>query len=344
MKYKSIIDEIEQNLITRKDTNLEISETSLLHRLLDEDEKEHKSPKKKKRRRNAKDLLKIIFKRKGKPKRIILRAIVLLALVFFALVFTIEMFAFFLRSIILFPPDNSINDFGTLTMKQPCGVEKHVFLFNTAQCWANTGIEVMEGDKIEIQASGNFYGKISDMSEKAKNNLEPTYWESKTDDDSLALKKELCIYKGDDAKFGSLLVQILPDNRLPLSNDSAERKELEENTRQIIDTIPNGFKVKEGERGRLFVAVNDIYLYDDIINSITNEDAVFKELVSGSIKKADFEKKAKKRREMWFDDNVGEKLLCITITRDVIYPKHNKCHPYSIIARLYRWIEKELGI
>jgi len=67
---------------------------------------------------------------------------------------------FLLKSVLFFETDNRINSQGAIIMKQPLGVEQYMYLFNTATPWANTGIELIENDIVEVSASGSFYGKI----------------------------------------------------------------------------------------------------------------------------------------------------------------------------------------
>lgn len=132
-------------------------------------------------------------------------------------------FTFLIKSVLFFDTDNRINSQGTIMMKQPLGVEQYVYLFNTATLWANTGIEILENDKVEISASGSFYGKISDLYKKAKYNDTLKYpWnsprfirqnnkESSKINNKKSRLEDLCIYKAPDAYFGSLLFQICPE-------------------------------------------------------------------------------------------------------------------------------------
>ena len=55
-------------------------------------------------------------------------------------------------------------------MAQPCGSERNVYLYNTGQCWANTGIQVVRGDRVEVTASGAYYGRVADLYHCAKDN------------------------------------------------------------------------------------------------------------------------------------------------------------------------------
>lgn len=160
----------------------------------------------------------------------------------FAIVLLLVILSFFIRGVLFFDPSQRINEQGAITMAQPCGSERNVFLYNTGQCWANTGIQVVRGDRVEVTASGAYYGRVADLYHCAKDNCVLPFdmvmpglsydvaGKDKQDMRSAQLTR-LCMYKGEtrrllgmewtavESVFGSLLYQIRASNE-PLLYDS----------------------------------------------------------------------------------------------------------------------------
>lgn len=194
--------------------------------------------------------------------------------------------AFFLNDVLLFKSKNFITENGSIKMEQPCGREHYMFLYNSAVCWENTGIQISAGDNVEISASGAFYGKISDLSESAKSNCELEYpWynaalnRSELITDSIL---EPCMYKGEGAHFGSMLIQIHPENighhYHYTGNDSDFIKG------EVLQLLPQKTEFEANVSGILYVAVNDIYLDKKSVDQILQlkedgHDAVYERLI-----------------------------------------------------------------
>lgn len=274
----------------------------------------------------------------------------------------ITILIFFVKSVLLFTPNGGINNQGAIVIPQDCGKEHYIYLFNSATCWANTGIKVLEGDEIVISASGSFFGKISLMDSCAVNNSKPQYprtiisyykrnierdGEDKAKIDST---RQLLMYNNnDDAYFGSLLMLIKEDEEDFLYEYRADAAEqfMQVNFK---DDDPPHISVKKS--GVLYFAVNDIYLSDSVLSKIKGSDSLREELLVEYICYSDSNGDQKMAltdtldeklfplvdRFMWFEDNVGEILLNITIERDIL-PASSFESPS--LAKTYRWLEKK---
>lgn len=284
--------------------------------------------------------------------------VVFIAAITFFITMIIIMLVFFISNILLFNPNTSSNDRGAITMQQPCGEEHFLYLFNTATCWANTGIKVLEGDEVTVTASGSFYSKIGDMENCSRNNttlrFSRTYVSQNFHKEPISDSTiNLCMYhetddKGENrgvARFGSLLVQVKDDYEEP-AYTSSSGKIIQLDT--IKDKKPPTITVESA--GVLNFAVNDIYLSEDVLKSLIanyNEmESLLQDSFAGKpdsmysyIKSSDlaihaestglgklleigdtckldkFFCLAKKYPTIWFDDNVGEILLNITLVR-----------------------------
>lgn len=259
---------------------------------------------------------------------------------------------FLLKSVLFFDPDNRINSQGAIMMKQPLGIEQYMYLFNTAILWDNTGIELLENDRVEVSVSGSFYGKISDLSEKATSNDTLRYkWNKSTANSKKTAVDSLCIYK--DACFGSLLFQICPEKN-SLSYSSRDSETLTEKNEDGHKTKKNEmiqFESKNSQKfsftahmdGILFLAVNDIYLDGSTIKAISKDDSAKKLLRLDTIGKLDSLKKvAKGNEDMWFKDNIGEILLNVSVYRDAAADCSSMLVP-NAFSKIYRELENAPG-
>ena len=150
-----------------------------------------------------------------------LNAVLFVSTIIVYVVMVAGMVSFFFTNVLFFSPDNHANGAGALVVKQPCGKEHYVFLFNTAECWVNTGIDLVEGDRFSVSASGAFYGRVQDLVDKANDNerlpfdYNPPLSDSAGDNSA----SRYCMYRvmegRDSARFGSILCQIQPDTRYP---------------------------------------------------------------------------------------------------------------------------------
>ena len=270
-----------------------------------------------------------------------MNAVIFLSVVIGFVVMAVLIVSFFFKNVLLFSPHNHVNDAGALVMKQPCGKEHYVFLFNTAECWANTGIDVMAGDKLQISASGAYYGRVQDLALCAKRNVElPFAWNNPSRKvsavysnhmDAMNKASGLCMYRGEGARFGSLLCQIQPDALPCVYEDSGVYME-----QLDMDAEEGVYASVDVERsGKLYVAVNDIYL-SDRVKSELKKSAGYKEIFLGDSTFSD-EQIDMLKENAWFNDNFGEILMNIVVIRS--NPGDSSIFPYGIMPRFYRMID-----
>ena len=251
----------------------------------------------------------------------------------------ISIVVFFIKSVLFFPPNNHINGSGAVVMTQPCGREQYIFLFNTATCWANTGIQVMKGDHVQITASGSFFSNIGEQCNASILNRRTRYPRTSVSrdlrrDPMATYTRALCMYSDSDAVFGSLLYQIKQDYKdFDYTSKRGTIKQLDEPN----DENPVSFDVEQP--GVINFAVNDMYLSDNVIDRLKRDSAYYiKELNFDSIAFQTFEniKKNNDRREMWFDDNVGEILLNVVVDRANL---NSSIISESLLQHSYRFLE-----
>lgn len=301
-----------------------------------------------------------------------------------AIVLLVSTFFFFFNSVLLLDSNQLINDYGTIHMEQPCGIESCVYLYNTAQPWTNTGINIVKGDEVRISASGAFYGRVFDLVNSANKNdtLPFSFINPSVKDSSQSLRLpnlvELCMYNKKDAVFGSLLYQIKKDNETIIYDS---RDDNDDNPHIIQDNHERGesFSFTARHSGELYVSINDIYLSDKVLvllrdmpnDNIKNHLEIEKINDTTKIKSnvlfnrglnwvkereskdasdtidTMVEKKLAKLyalvhsdslfRKYWFDDNLGEILLNITVNRNVISSSNVGG---SFMSHAYRRIDK----
>lgn len=298
-----------------------------------------------------------------------------------AIVLLVSTFFFFFNSVLLLDSNQLINDYGTIHMEQPCGIESCVYLYNTAQPWTNTGINIVKGDEVQISASGAFYGRVFDLVNSAKKNetLPFSFINPSVIDTSQSLYDtnvvSLCMYNKKDAVFGSLLYQIRKDNESILY-DSRDDNDDYPHIIQDNHERNESFSFTARHSGELYVSINDIYLSDKVLVLLRDmpkkniEQYLEIEKINDATKiKSDMlfnrglnwvkERKPKDKldtivenklaklyalvhsdslfHKYWFDDNLGEILLNITVNRNVI---NNSNVGGSFMSHAYRRIDK----
>ena len=271
---------------------------------------------------------------------------------------TIVIFIVFLiKSAIFFSPNISSNAQGALCVPQNCEKQQYTYLLNSAECWANTGIDVIKGDEIIISSSGSFFSNIGMMDTCARNNSThkynvsfPNYGDPIDRDLS-----NLLLYHSKDARFGALLIQIkTSDKEIYYDYPQSPKDSI---VIHQLDSMSNSemphFTAEAS--GTLLVAVNDIYLNNENIkNIILNHNLKARLGVKGAFVLKDttvlnkvlkdttgindtINKYCKEDlRKIWFYDNVGEVMLNIIIKRNSI--KGSVFEP-AIATKLYRSVE-----
>lgn len=147
------------------------------------------------------------------------------------------------------------------------------WLFNSADLWANSGIEVSEGDELTIRASGASYTAIHHLVEASDSNRIPedrwvdTEGQRKTNDRDI-LRGAYRI--SPMSVEGILLMQVIPSN---LQNNSDTwlsqekvKKYLNDGQIEIIGKERRNLRISQD--GVLHFAVNDIVLTDTILKKM----------------------------------------------------------------------------
>ena len=156
---------------------------------------------------------------------------------------------------------------GATTMKTE-DTEVTYWLFNTADLWANSGIEVEEGDILTIRASGASFTAIHHLVEASRDNYRSgdewvgTEGQAKQDTRD-RLRAEYRINK--EYNEGILLMQIIPTDSS--NNDvnwlSTHPNFLRDGNIEVIGKERRNLRISKS--GTLHFAVNDIVLTDTVL-------------------------------------------------------------------------------
>ena len=161
------------------------------------------------------------------------------------------------------------------------------WLFNTADLWANSGIEVQKGDILTIRASGSSFTAIHHLVEASEKNRRPIdKWvgtEGQEKDfprDILRMQYRLC----KDVAEGILLMKIINSDSAQMKLESWSDDMLTKD----IEVIGKERTLYISEPGILHFAVNDIVLtdpvldkmYEDYIKSIKDSISLLKNMPS----------------------------------------------------------------
>lgn len=185
---------------------------------------------------------------------------------------------------------------GATTMKTE---DKEViyWLFNTADLWANSGIEVKEGDELTIRASGASFTAIHHLVDASEKNYSPNdHWVGtegqKKDDPRDRLRAEFRINKNYDE--GILLMQIIPsdsaNNDVNWLKSAQNLRYLKDGHIEIIGKERRNLRISKN--GKLHFAVNDIVLTDSVINRMYSQ---YIDTIADRLKIADLANSTKKK-------------------------------------------------
>ena len=260
---------------------------------------------------------------------IVLTALGLLA---FIIRFSIDV----INDVILYDTSYHINEQGTFNPKKSLNSEYALFLFNTAEVWANPGIQVHKGDKIRINISGGFNASVKEVINGAQNNTQPKFsWvyigsenlfdKAPASEDVQSLKNCLSrshthkMYSNDSIipdNYGTILYTIRPESsdiiNHPLDMNTSEIKVW--NTGDLKKTYDGdrSFHTVE-ESGYLYFAVNDL-VFDDIFDSLRNiqisADSTIDSYYKNNKEKANV---VKKDHSYAYKDNLGQLLVSVEI-------------------------------
>lgn len=105
------------------------------------------------------DLLNAVIERSRREQ---LRLCTLLALAVGCLIFLVSLAIFLIHDVVLYRNDIAVSRTGALMPRKACQCEQALYLFNTSQLWADTGITLNEGDRVKISVSGAFHSSLPD--------------------------------------------------------------------------------------------------------------------------------------------------------------------------------------
>lgn len=201
---------------------------------------------------------------------------VLLSL-FFIIVVLFAGLVFVVLSIKSFYPYNAIqtNLYGATIMKTE---DKEViyWLFNTAELWANSGIEVHKNDELTIRASGASFTAIHHLIKSAKDNTLPSDKWVDTDGQNKTEPRDVLRAKyriSNQCEEGKLLMQVILAEYQKTNISWTEESLSHFCDKQNIEIIGKGReKLKIKQDGILHFAVNDIVLTNYTIEKMYEEN------------------------------------------------------------------------
>ena len=204
--------------------------------------------------------------------RLMWRAMLLLFLILVILFIGLTFFALTLKR--FFPYSVIETNLQGATYVKNEDKEVIYWLFNTADLWANSGIEVKKGDELTIRASGASYTAIHHLVDASNNNNIPRDSWVETDGqkridsrDDARLKHR--ISKTSDE--GILLMQVISAKNQNNNIDWVKRDDISKwfLTKGNIEVIGKERRnLKISQDGILHFAVNDIVLTDEVLDSM----------------------------------------------------------------------------
>src|SRR5574344_425878 len=202
-----------------------------------------------------------------------------------------------------------VNEYGTFIPRQSSNREYALFLFNSSDVWANSGIQVEKGDKVYLSASGAFNSNIKQVIDNAQGNTKLIYpWT--TANSSITPSDTLSVCSS--YPFGTVLFTVNRDKEGCLEAYEEEEKN-SKNKERIYALCASSDEGKTytkqlfniAHNGQLFFTVNDVYLSDKVYERIkSGNNAGFKD---------DLPEDVINDREAWFNDNIGAILICVEI-------------------------------
>lgn len=254
------------------------------------------------------------------------RFIMIIAIFIVAITFILHYSFVYIKDVLLYPIDISVNPNGALTYRKSLGREYGIYLFNTSDLWADTGISVSKNDHVRISVSGAFHSSVGDLIIDAeKNTSKPAIlWvgqkmrESIESNKPQEKKRSFCL--APDGYIGDVLFTIAPEfgGRAPLNIDPNHIKIWKPNKPDTHEKDIKSDKFVYGDfrvtrNGHLLLAVNDIYFRDtiDLKNYYQIDSLRFGRpfsldtIISGG---KDFSR-------IFYNDNIGQILVCVEIQR-----------------------------
>lgn len=222
------------------------------------------------------------------------------------------------------------NKYGATVIKNE-DTEITYWLFNSADLWANSGIEVKKDQVITIRTSGAFHSAIHHLVHDADSNIQRDKWLSPTGGVQSLNKQDSARARfriATEYDFNTVIMQVIPSRLVEKGHDWFKKYV---NDDDYLDYIDGGvtasskakiYKIGDGyeniviqEDGVLCFACNDIALTPRVIDTMLH-DANFADL---NIKQysdtecpteLDYYKK-NNFVDAWFVDNVGSFLIVV---------------------------------
>jgi len=257
-----------------------------------------------------------------------LRLVMIIASLIIAATFLLCYSFVYLKDVVFFRNEISTNNVGALNPKKSLGREYGIFLFNPAELWADSGIRLSKKDRFRISVSGAFHSSFKDLVDDAESNEvkpEIRWIGQKSRSSSRAsqknkkvwgiyqkhiypvLSKNLQDRNGEDPYFGALLYTVAPEYTLDNPLDTNYTRHV----RVWKEKDATSFSKVESP-GVLRLAVNDIYFEDG-----TALEDYARQTDSTRFIKDDFRPSVIKDSEhfhtMFYDDNVGQLLICVEV-------------------------------
>jgi hypothetical protein len=234
-----------------------------------------------------------------------------------AIIILIYIMSFLIKDIVFSPNNARINNKGVITVDQPCLETHSFFLLNAATFWTSTDIQISEGDRVVISASGSMYSDVDEMCDAALSNKKLKYPRSvfapsiTMEEDTTA---KYCIYGRDrthdtNPQFGSLLYQVCASHSGPVPYNNGGANDVKQ---MDFSNKDNEFSFDADKSGVLYLVFNDVLLDRETISSIQKDSIsdIIKEL-----NKINLEKPIDSL--IWFQDNLGEVLVNVRIEKDI---------------------------
>jgi len=272
--------------------------------------------------------------------KMLAKAIVVLAVVIVLVFIGVSAIALIIKR---FYPYKAVetNKYGATVIKNE-DTEVTYWLFNSADLWANSGIEVEKGQRITIKTSGAFHSAIHHLVRDANNNSQTDKWLNATGGmQSLnpSDKSRSQFRIAPEYEFNTVIMQVIPQKVIDLGNDWYKKVDSNKKYTKYLDYIDGGvkdslnaakiYKIGESyenieiqEKGVLCFACNDIALTQrkiQAMQSLVDLDANGNDV--GELKlgrSTDDEDKTEldyylKNHfvDAWFVDNVGSFLIVV---------------------------------
>lgn len=184
---------------------------------------------------------------------------------------------FFITDLLFFSEAPYSNTGGALVIEQPLKRTHHIYLFNTAEYWSDTGIDITSGDRVYITVSGGFFSNIHQQCTNAKVNrpaelMSVVTMGTRVDNFGASPAMENARVSPDD-DYGVVLCLIAPEVKVNNTADAAKKPSYEL-TKSLKFNHSTPEIIEPGEHttgGRLKFCINDIYFTDRIIDSLLSD-------------------------------------------------------------------------